>query len=47
MINTRLSTLSINEEEYNKAKPLYETALKNSGFNGSFKAYRQHDQEID
>ena len=50
MINTRLSTLSINEEEFNKEKPLYETALKNSGFNGnlkSFKAYRQHDQKID
>ena len=37
MINTRLSTLSINEEEFNKAKPLYETALKNSGFNGNLK----------
>ena len=37
MIDTRLSTLSINEEEFYKAKPLYETALKNSGFNGNLK----------
>ena len=37
MINTQLSTLSINEEEFNKAKPLYETALKNSGFNRNLK----------
>ena len=33
MVNTRLSLLSINEDEFDKAKPLYENALKSSGFN--------------
>ena len=42
MINTRLSTLSINGEEFNKAKPLYETALKNTGFNGNLKFQSIH-----
>ena len=37
MINSRLSSLSVNEEEFNKAKPLYETALISSGFNESLK----------
>ena len=37
MVNKRLSDLSCNEEEFNKAKPLYENALKNSGFNTSIK----------
>ena len=32
MINKRLSDLSCNEEEYEKAKPLYETALNGSGY---------------
>ena len=32
MINKRLSDLSCNEEEYEKAKPLYETALNESGY---------------
>ena len=31
MINKRLSDLSCNEEEFNKAKSLYENALKDSG----------------
>ena len=31
MINKRLSDLSCNEEGYKKAKPLYETALNESG----------------
>ena len=31
MINKGLSDLSCNEEEYEKAKPLYETALNESG----------------
>ena len=37
MVNKRLSDLSCNEEEFNKAKPLYENALKGSGFNTSIK----------
>ena len=32
MINKRLSDLSCNEEEYEKAKPLDETALNESGY---------------
>ena len=32
MINKRLSDLSCNEEEYEKAKPVYETALHESGY---------------
>ena len=32
MISKRLSDLSCNEEEYVKAKPLYETALNESGY---------------
>ena len=32
MINKRLSVLSCNEEEYEKAKPLYETTLNGSGY---------------
>ena len=32
MINKRLSDLSCNEEEYEKAKPLNETALNESGY---------------
>ena len=31
MINKRLSDLSCNEEEYEKSKPLYETAINESG----------------
>ena len=37
MINQRLSDLSCNEEEFNKAKGQYETALKNSGYNQELK----------
>ena len=36
-MNTRLSLLSINEDEFDKAKPLYENALKSSGFNKCLK----------
>ena len=37
MTNKRVSNLSCNENECNKAKPLYESALKSSGFNCSMK----------
>ena len=37
MTNKRISNLSCNEHEFNKAKPLYESALKSSGFNYSMK----------
>ena len=32
MINKRLSDLSFNEDEFRKAKPLHENALKESGY---------------
>ena len=32
MIHKRLSDVSCNEEEYEKAKPLYETAWNESGY---------------
>ena len=37
MTNRRISNLSCNENEFNKAKHLYEWALKNSGFNNIIK----------
>ena len=37
MTNRRISNLSCNENELNRAKPLYEPALINSGFNYSIK----------
>ena len=37
MTNRRISNLSCNENEFNKAKPIYESALKNSVFNYSMK----------
>ena len=37
MTNRRISNLSCNENEFKKAKPRYESALKNSGFNYSMK----------
>ena len=37
MVNTRLSSLSINEDEYNKAKPLYRKPQKCSVFNKNLK----------
>ena len=37
MTNRRTPNLSCNENEFSKAKPLYESALKNSGFNYSMK----------
>ena len=37
MINKRISNVPCNEHEFNKAKPLYESALKSSGFNYSMK----------
>ena len=37
MTNRRISNLLCNQNEFNKAKPLYESALKNSEFNYSMK----------
>ena len=37
MVNTPLSSLFINEDEFNKTKPLYEKDLKSSGFNKKLK----------
>ena len=34
-INDRLSSISCDEAEFDKAKPAYEQALKNSGFNST------------
>ena len=37
MTNRHISNLSCNENEFNEAKPIYASALKNSGFNYSMK----------
>ena len=37
MINRRISDLPCNENEFSNAKPLYKSALKNSGLNYSMK----------
>ena len=37
MVNTSFLPLSINEDKFNKAKPLYEQALERSGFNMNLK----------
>ena len=37
MTNKHISNLSCNEREFNKTKPLYESARKSSGFNYSMK----------
>ena len=37
MVNMRISSLSINEGKFNKAKPLHEKALKSSGLNKNLK----------
>ena len=37
MTNIRISNLPCNENKFNKAKPLYESAVKNSGYNYSKK----------
>ena len=37
MINKRLSDLSCNEDEFKRAKPLYENALKESGYKAKMK----------
>ena len=42
MINKRIFDLSCNEEEFNKAKPLYEKALKESGYTTSLEYKSPH-----
>ena len=42
MVKIGLLSLSINEDEFNKAKPLYEKALKSSGFNKNLKCESIH-----
>ena len=42
MISNRLSNNSINQEEFDKAKPIYEKALKNSGFDQQLE-YKTND----
>ena len=37
MINKRLSDVLCNENEYKRAKPLYENALKESGYKAEMK----------
>ena len=37
MINKRLSELSCNQEEFNKAKPSYEEAVSESNYKASLK----------
>ena len=44
-INDRLSSISCDEAEFDKAKPAYEQALKNSGFNNNnFIHYKVRDR---
>ena len=40
IVNTRLSSLSINEDEFHKAKLLYEKVLKDRSFNKNLKFER-------
>ena len=42
MINKRLSDLSCNKEEFDKAKPLYEKSLQESGYKTSM-SYAQRE----
>ena len=46
MINKRLPDLSCNEEEYEKAKPLYETALTGSGYETSLTYTHTTEREL-
>ena len=43
MINKRIYDLSCHEEEFNKTKPLYENALKESGYTISLKYTKPYD----
>ena len=43
MINRRLCDISCNEEVFNKAKPVYTTALRNSGFQDELK-YKTYEK---
>ena len=45
-INRRISDISCNEEEFNKAKTTYDDALKSSGYaaNLSYNKHRQNDR---
>ena len=42
-INKRIYDLSCHEEEFNKTKPLYENALKESGYTTSLKYTKPYD----
>ena len=42
-INDRLSSISCDEAEFDKAKPAYEQALKNSGFNSTLTYTAPHN----
>ena len=44
MINKRLCDLSCNKEEFEKSKPMYEKALKESGYNCSLKYENQPEE---
>ena len=45
MINKRISDISCNENEFNRAKPYYENALANSGYQVQMK-YTPPDQQV-
>ena len=45
-ITERLSSISCNQEEFDKSKPIYEEALKKSGFNTSM-TYTEHNTKKD
>ena len=46
MINQRLTTLSFNEEEFNRSKDIYQTSLENSGFKTKLKYENTHVTNI-
>jgi len=46
MINKRISDLSCNENEFNKVKPAYETALRQSGYIPSMQYNSENTQNV-
>ena len=45
-ISSRLASISRNAEEFHRAKPIYEEALRKSGFNGNMKYVDKQSEQI-
>ena len=43
-INHRISEISCNEEEFNKAKTIYDTALQSTGYTEETLSYNKHTE---